>query len=103
MLASMANAPLRLTLLCALLSACPGRGLDDVARARTPAEERAAFAALASRGGVSFVAYDADGRQLDLGVPRWWEKARRLRLGAGGASIDHVLIDPANVIALMNE
>ena len=98
----MTNAPLRLLLLCALLSACSGR-LDDVVRARTAAEERAAFDALADRGRVSFTAYDRDGRQLDLGAAKWWERAHRLHLGVDGESIDHTLIDPANVAMLMKE
>lgn len=92
----------RLLLLGVLLAACQSRGLADVRRATTPAEERAAFAALA-REGVSFAAFDADGEQLDLGGEKWWEKARSLRLGAGGESIEHGLIDPHNVLELMRE
>ena len=67
-----------------VLAACQGRGLAEVARAATPAEERAAFAALVRGGGVSFTAFDAEGKKLDLGVERWWERARTLRLAAGG-------------------
>lgn len=93
----------RLVLFSVLSFACRGGGLADVARAATPAEERAAFTALARAGGVGFVAYDAAGRQIDLGGDKWWERARTLRLGAGGESIEHTLIDPRNVLELMHE
>jgi hypothetical protein len=86
-----------------VLAACQGRGLAEVARAATPAEERAAFAALVRGGGVSFTAFDAEGRRLDLGAEKWWERARTLRLGAGGESMEHRLIDPVNVLVLMQE
>ena len=92
----------RLVLLGALLSACQGR-LEQVARATTATEERDAFAALARRGGVRFTAHDADGKQLDLGAPRWWERAHSLRLGADGRSIEHSLIDPNNALVLLQE
>lgn len=86
-----------------LLSACPRDRLGDVARATTPAEERAAFVELARAGEVGFSAHDADGQQLDLGSDRWWERARTLRLHAGGGSIEHRLLDPQNVLELMHE
>lgn len=93
----------RLLLLGVLLAACQGRGLAEVRRATTAAEERAAFAALVREGGVAFAAFDADGEQLDLGGEKWWERARSLRLGAGGESIEHRLIEPSNVLELMRE
>lgn len=95
----------RLAVLCALLAACPGVDLDEVRRAATPSEERAAFAALARGGGVHFTAHAADGKQLDLGAPRWWDQARTLRLGVRGSreTIEHTLIDPENVLVLMQE
>jgi hypothetical protein len=88
-----------------MLAACQGGGLAEVARATTPAEERAAFAALVRGGGVSFTAHDAGGAQLDMGAERWWERARTLRLGlrSGGETIEHRLIDPVNVLVLMQE
>jgi hypothetical protein len=93
----------RLLVLGVLLCACPGRGLADVRSATTPAEERAAFAALARAGGVSFTAFDAAGRQLDLAGEQWWQHARSIRLGAGGETIEHRLLEPANVLELMGE
>lgn len=86
-----------------VLAACQGRGLAEVARATTPAEERAAFEALVRAGKVSFSAFDAEGQQLDLAGAKWWERARTLRLGAGGETIEHRLIDPVNVLVLMQE
>jgi hypothetical protein len=93
----------RAVLFAVVLAACQGRGLAEVARATTPAEERAAFEGLVRGGGVSFTAFDADGEQLDLGAQKWWERARTLRLGAGGEKIEHTLIDPVNVLVLMQE
>lgn len=85
-----------------LLAACPGPGLDAVARARTAEEERAAFAAI-GRGEVAFTAYAADGTRVDLGEPNWWKRVARLRISVGGASIDHAVIDPDNIDLLMLE
>lgn len=93
----------RRLLLGVLLCACQGRPLAEVARATTPAEERAAFAALARAGGVAFAAFDAEGNKLDVGAAKWWERARSLRLSAGGESIEHRLSDPQNVFELMRE
>lgn len=93
----------RVLLACALLSACTGRALAEVARASTPAEERDAFAALARTGGLGFTAYDAAGKQLDLSATRWWEKARRLTITADGGTLDHAVLDPENIMLLMQE
>lgn len=97
-----ANNLRRLVLLGTLLTACQNQ-LEQVARATTATEERDAFAALARHGSVSFTAHDADGKQLDLGAPRWWARARSLRLGADGRTIAHTLIDPNNALVLMQE
>jgi hypothetical protein len=95
----------RLALLCALLGACPGDGLLAVQRAATPSEERAAFAELVRRSGAQFTAHDADGKQVDLGVDRWWDRARTIRLRIPGSreAIEHRLLAPENVLVLMRE
>lgn len=92
----------RAALLLALVLACGGDGFARVERATTAAEERDAFAALA-RGGVGFTAHDAAGAQVDMSQPKWWERTHRIVLHAHGRALDHVLIDPANVLVLMQE
>lgn len=92
----------RAALLLALALACGGGGLARVEQATTAAQEREAFAALA-RGGVGFSAHDVAGATVDMSQPKWWERTHRIVLRAHGRTLDHVLIDRANVLALMQE
>jgi len=85
-------------------SACgKQRARDELARARTPAEEARALDHLAEAcQPVSLSVEDASGRALPVSSARFPAEAAKVLI-RGPCSIDHRLLEPKNVLRLMNE
>ena len=72
--------------------------------AQTPEEEAAAFEMIQESGAyITIMPYDVDGNPLDMTLTDWWEDLHHIRLIVGPTSTDHEMIDPENILILMQE
>ncbi len=86
---------------CSRSRVCKG---GELAEAKTAVAEHNAFEHIAARcGSLSMAAYDARGALVPFSDPKWPTKVRRIRIVAGGAAFEHVVIDGRNVGVLMGE
>ncbi len=86
---------------CSRGHVCDG---GELSLAKTSAAERTALARISAQcNPLSVAARDKSGAALPLSDPAWTTKVQSVRIGAGQAPFEHVVIDGKNVLVLLNE